>query len=135
MEHVHVNKVQERCRVCGRLLVAPRDKKARQSYQYTEFSADLHSVFGIDTLNDAVNIHPLKFCYRCKQVMDGSILARCQHSHYTVSTIPYEWKKHTAEECQVCDITYICLNKLIHVYLLYLSSFRSAIPDHHKPYM
>ena len=47
MEHVHVNKVQERCRVCGRLLVAPRDKKARQSYQCTEFSADLHSVFGI----------------------------------------------------------------------------------------
>ena len=68
MEHVHVNKVQERCRVCGRLLVAPRDKKARQSYQCTEFSADLHSVFGIDTHNDAVNIHPLKFCYRCKQV-------------------------------------------------------------------
>ena len=66
MEHVHVNKVQERCRVCGRLLVAPRDKNARQSYQYTEFSADLHSVFGIDTHNDAVNIHPLKFCYRCK---------------------------------------------------------------------
>ena len=77
MEHVHVNKVQERCRVCGRLLVAPRDKKARQSYQCTEFSADLHSVFGIDTHNDAVNIHPLKFC---KQVMDGSILAQCQHS-------------------------------------------------------
>ena len=93
--------------MCGRLLVAPRDKKARQSYQCTEFSADLHSVFGIDTHNDAVNIHPLKFCYRCKQVMDGSILAQCQHSHYTVSTIPYEWKKHTAEECQVCDITYM----------------------------
>ena len=107
MELVHVNKVQERCRVCGRLLVAPRDKKARQSYQCTEFSADLHSVFGIDTHNDAVNIHPLKFCYRCKQVMDRSILAQCQHSHYTVSTISYEWKKHTAEECQVCDITYM----------------------------
>ena len=29
MEHVHVNKVQERCRVCGRLLVAPRDKKSK----------------------------------------------------------------------------------------------------------
>ena len=107
MEHVHVNKVQERCRVCGRLLVAPRDKKARQSYQCTEFSADLNLVFGIDTHNDAVNIHPLKFCYRCKQVMDRSIVAQCQHSHYTVSTIPYEWKKHTAEECQVCNITYM----------------------------
>ena len=43
--HVHVNKVQE---VCGRLLVAPRDKKSRRSYQCTEF-ADLQSVFGIDT--------------------------------------------------------------------------------------
>ena len=76
------------------------------SHTNTEFSADLHSVFGIDTHNDAVNIHPLKFCYRCKQVMDGSILAQCQHSHYTVSTIPYEWKKHTAEEClfiQICN--------------------------------
>ena len=93
--------------MCGRLLVAPWDKKARQSYQCTEFSADLHSVFGIDTHNDVVNIHPLKFCYRYKQVMDRSILAQCQHSHYTVSTIPYEWKKHTAEECQVCDITYM----------------------------
>ena len=59
MEHVHVNKVHERCRVCGCLLVASRDKKARQSYQCTEFSADLHLVFGIDTHNDVVNIHPL----------------------------------------------------------------------------
>ena len=57
--HVHVNKVQEQCRVCGRLLVVPRDKKSRWSYQCTEFAADLHSVFGIDTHNDAVNIHPL----------------------------------------------------------------------------
>ena len=34
--HVQVNKVQERCRVCGPLLVAPRDKKSRWSYQCTE---------------------------------------------------------------------------------------------------
>ena len=69
--HVHVNKVQERCRVCmWSLAWAPRDKKSRRSYQCTEFAADLRSVFGIDTHNDAVNIHPLKFCYRCKQVMD-----------------------------------------------------------------
>ena len=132
MEHVHVNKVQERCRVCGRLLVAPRDKKSRRSYQCTEFAADLHSVFSIDTHNDAINIQPLKFCYRCKQVMDRSILAQCQYSHYTVNTIPYEWKKHTAEECKVCEMSE--LNKLIHVYL-YLSSFRSAIPHHHRLYM
>ena len=96
--HVQVNKVQERCRVCGRLLVVP---KSRWSYQCTEFAADLHSVFGIDTHNDAVNIHPLKFCYRCKQVMDRSIQAQCYHSQYTVSTTPYEWKKPTAEECKV----------------------------------
>ena len=45
--------------MCGRLPVAPRDKKSRRSYQRTEFAADLHSVFGIDTHNDVVNIHPL----------------------------------------------------------------------------
>ena len=45
--------------MCGRLPVAPRDKKSRRSYQRTEFAADLHSVFGIYTHNDAVNIHPL----------------------------------------------------------------------------
>ena len=39
----------------------------------------------------------LKFCYHCKQLMDG---AQCQQSHYTVSTIPYEWKKHTVESIQ-----------------------------------
>ena len=99
--HVHVNKVQEQCRVCGRLLVVPRDKKSRWSYQCTEFAADLHSVFGIDTHNDAVNIHSLKFCYRCKQVMDGSILAQCHATLSLHSTIPYEWKKHTTEECKV----------------------------------
>ena len=65
--HVHVNKVQERCRVCGRLLVAPRDKKSRRSYYCTEFAANLHSEFGIDTHNAAVDIHPLKFCYRRMQ--------------------------------------------------------------------
>ena len=81
--------------MCGRLLVAPRDKKSKWSYQCTEFAADLRSVFGIDTHNDAVNIHPLKFCY---QVFDQSILAQCHNSHYTT---PYEWKKHTAEECKV----------------------------------
>ena len=85
--------------MCGSLLVVPRDKKSRWSYQCTEFAADLRSVFGIDTHNDAVNIHSLKFCYRFKQVIDRSILAQCQHSHYTVITTPYEWKKHTAEEC------------------------------------
>ena len=69
-----------------------------------------------------VNIHP---CYRCKQVIDRSILAQCQHSHYTVSTIPYEWKKHTAEECKVCEITNMSeLNKLIHVCsYIYLHSY------------
>ena len=41
--HVHVNEVQERWRVCGRLLVVPRYKKSRRSYQCTEFAADLHS--------------------------------------------------------------------------------------------
>ena len=46
--------------MCGHLLVAPRDKK---SYQSTEFAADLHSVFGIDTHNDAVNIYPLKITH------------------------------------------------------------------------
>ena len=62
--------------VCGRLLVVPRYKKSRWSYQCTEFAADLHSVFGIDTMMLST-IHPLKFCYRCKQVMDRSILAQC----------------------------------------------------------
>ena len=47
--------------MCGRLLVAPRDKKSRRSYQCTEFAVDLHSVFGIDTHNDAVNIHPSNY--------------------------------------------------------------------------
>ena len=106
MEHHHlyvqVNKVQERC---GHLLVVPRDKKSRWSYQCTEFATDLHSAFGIHAHNDAVIIHSLKFCYQCKQVMDRSILAQCQRSHYTVSTTPYEWKKHLAEECKVWQIT------------------------------
>ena len=52
MEQHHINKVQERCRVCCRLLVAPRDKKSRRSFQCTEFAADLHSVFDIETHND-----------------------------------------------------------------------------------
>ena len=124
--------------VCGRLLVAPRDKKARQSYQCTEFSADLHLVFGIDTHNDAVNIHPLKFCYRCKQVMDRSILAQCQHSHYTVSTIPYEWKKHT-EQCQVCDITYMskqvntCIPIFIFIQICNPRSPQAIHVNHNRP--
>ena len=42
--------------MCCRLLVAPRDKKSRRSYQCTEFAADLHLVFGIDTHNDAVTL-------------------------------------------------------------------------------
>ena len=44
MEHHFINKGQERCRVCGRLLVAP-DKKPKSSNQCTEFAADLHLVF------------------------------------------------------------------------------------------
>ena len=41
MEHNHIYKVQERCRVSGRLLVAPRDKKSRRSYQaHAEISAE-----------------------------------------------------------------------------------------------
>ena len=89
--------------MCGRLLVAPRDKKSRRSYQCTEFSADLHSVFGIDTHNDAVNIHPLKFCYRCKQVMDGSILAQCQHSvQFLMSEETHCWRNSRFDRLPAC---------------------------------
>ena len=41
----------------GRLLVAPRDKKSRRSYQAQRFQLmyTQYLVFGIDTHNDAAN--------------------------------------------------------------------------------
>ena len=57
MEHYHINKGQEQCRVSGRLLVAPRDKKSRRSYQAQRFQLiyTQYLVFGIDIHNDAAN--------------------------------------------------------------------------------
>ena len=45
----------------GRLLVAPRDKKSRPSYQAQRFQLiyTQYLVFGIDTHNDAANIDTL----------------------------------------------------------------------------
>ena len=81
---------KERCRACGRLLVPPKKKKPRCSYQCTEFSEDLHSVFSIDTHSD-VFIQPLTFCYLClcKQVMDRSILA--QHKYCAIPHVQKLW--------------------------------------------
>ena len=55
MQHYHINKGQEQCRVSGRLLVAPKDKKSRRSYQAQRFQVmyTQNLVFGIDTHNDA----------------------------------------------------------------------------------
>ena len=57
MEHCHINKGQEQCRVSGRSNVAPRDKKSRRSYQAQRFQLiyTQYLVFGIDTHNDAAN--------------------------------------------------------------------------------
>ena len=49
--HVHVNKIQERCRGCGRLLVAPREIRNQGGHTNTQFAADVHSVFGRCTLS------------------------------------------------------------------------------------
>ena len=53
MEHYHINKGQEQCRVSGR----SRDKKSRRSYQAQRFQLiyTQYLVFGIDTHNDAAN--------------------------------------------------------------------------------
>ena len=83
MEHhhifVHVNKIQERCRVPGRLLVVPI------KLVIPMHAADLHSVFGIHTHNDAVNIHPCTLILLSMQTSNGlkHSIAQCQHSHYT----------------------------------------------------
>ena len=70
--HVHVNKVQEQCRVCGRLLVAPRGKiKAviPMHRVYTQYLALIltmmlstfpHSNSVIDA--NKLWIDPLRFC-------------------------------------------------------------------------
>ena len=58
MEHHYINKVQERCRVCGRLLVAP-NKKSRCSNQCIEFALGILLT---------TSTHALKFCYWCKHV-------------------------------------------------------------------
>ena len=62
LEHHYINKGQERCRVCSRLLVAP-DKKPKYSNQCTEFTLLTTST------------HALKFCYQCKQVMRVALIA------------------------------------------------------------
>ena len=56
----HREKVQELCRVCGRVLVARR-KRHNASYQCTVFSKHLNNVFGIAITNDVPDIHPLLF--------------------------------------------------------------------------
>ena len=118
MEHhhilVHVNKIQERCRVPGRLLVVPRDKKSSWSYQCT--AADLHSVFGIHTHNDAVNIHPCTLILLSMQTSNG-----LKHSS-TMPTLSLHKLvqllmsgRNTLLRNARFDRLPTCLNKLIHV--------------------
>ena len=95
----HSAKLQQRCRVCGNLLVA-KGKRKKPSYKCTEFSERLSSVFSIYITNDVLEIHPLLFCYLCKQVMD-----RCT-THYSSTNI-YQWEAHTDEGCMVKKL--ICI--------------------------
>ena len=94
---VHVN---QRCRVCGRILMEAREKKTRCSYKCKEFASDLHSVLAISTGDDIMGTHPPSFCYHCKLVMDRYLIATDQH-RYTVCITPFEWKVHTAVNCKV----------------------------------
>ena len=102
-----MTKVKERCRVCGRFLVEAREKKTRSSYICQEFAAHLYTVFAINTGNDIVNTHPPCFCYRCKIVLDKCLLRVAQDKQHTpfTSTVPFEWKPHTAVDCEVHKYT------------------------------
>ena len=93
-------KVQELCRVCGRVLMARR-KRRNASYQCTVFSEHLNSVFGIDITNDVPDIHPLLFCYQCKQVIDKSVHAQYHLAPYKTSTILFKWEAHDEKECMI----------------------------------
>ncbi|KAL5500757.1 hypothetical protein EMCRGX_G012357 [Ephydatia muelleri] len=80
MEH-HITKVKERCRVCGRFLVEPREKKTRAhtSAKSLQLICTL-----INTSNDMLTL----------TLLASATFANC--------IVPLEWKPHTAVDCGIC---------------------------------
>ena len=97
----HSQKVQQHCRVCGKLMVVG-GKAASTIYKCQEFAQQLQDTFGItiDAEEDPTTF-PSCFCSSCKRTMDKSITAAAQGVPQRCSTVTFQWSNHSNENCMV----------------------------------
>ena len=93
----HIQQVPKHCRVCGQRL-RMRIHKQTASYDCKTFTDNLQIAFSINTSTDDISIHPERFCICCKHSMQRTIHALTEGVH---AVIPFQWQKHTDEECTV----------------------------------
>jgi hypothetical protein len=84
-QHQHYDELKTHCRLCG-VSVA----KQRVTYSCKDHTESLIKAFGIDTRNDEVSVHPVKFCQKCYCKMRRS-----------ASLTPFQWFQHTHPICPV----------------------------------
>ena len=83
----HSQKVQQHCRVCGKLMVVG-GKAASTIYKCQEFAQQLQNAFGItiDAEEDPTTF-PSCFCSCCKRTLDKRITAAAQGVPQRCSTV------------------------------------------------
>ena len=83
------------CRVCGQLLSA-----AGKSTHCTKNSQSLlKSTFGIEVEHDDLQVHPERYCHRCRGVTYHRARKEGLYRHHTEV---FQWSAHTEESCRIC---------------------------------
>ena len=105
----HLCQLKLHCRLCGSLLVHKKGRKQLKAshprvYMCSAFASELHLCFGLDVVNDEVQIHPHSFCKRCYDAMQHNVKAVSELRHFNSRMELYKWEAHASDGgCKVCD--------------------------------
>ena len=97
------------CRVCAKRLLKAKSKCTSPIYLFKPYAAKLLNTVGIDTNNDDKKFHPEHFCPFCKCALDKAISVMHRKIHCKCGTAPFQWERHSDQECKVVD-DYTCAN-------------------------
>ena len=91
---LHVSKLQELCRVCGRTDLQHASRKKG------EFVQEFKEMFGIDVTMDDVNIHPEGLCRAHEKLLLKCRDHRLSGKTFTTNVMPIIFSNHD-EKCSI----------------------------------
>ena len=93
---VHHSNRHKLYRVCGETLSAA----GRVSYGASSGRGLLKRVFGVEVEHDNAEIHPPKYCHRCRGVVYHATKKGGTDAH--IHVVIFQWSPHSPAGCNIC---------------------------------